>query len=210
MSAPGMVPCQGMGCQGLQVPTTTSAVGAVTIRPHLLLDSSLCPAPAGINRGKHTLTTKGGLVPLLCAPAPARSTWASPWVTPSCYCLTVPMGWAGALMLILHSGFMQPAAAWGAGVGGRHRVTPSPFRGCHNWAAQPQGAGSARACLLCAAAALHVPPSRRTLRPTRRWGSPLQRPPPHACQWTLLGPKRARAGAVLLSGRPGALRRSPC
>lgn len=54
---------------------------------------------------------------------------------PRC-CLSVPLGWVGALMLILHRGFMQPAAAWG-GAGGKHF-------GEGGWSPAPLGVATAR------------------------------------------------------------------
>ena len=111
---------------------------------------------------------------------------------------------------------------------------PSPFQGGHSWAAQPQGAGSARACLLGTAAA---PPA--SLLPP--WGPPpsLLNTTPHAylalpwdSAWQEQGPPHAphlshppcrprdaartkdcthwALGDTLLSGGPAALSRSPC
>lgn len=189
-------------CQGLQVSAATSAVGAVATWPHPALASSLCSAPAGINRGKNTLTMKGGPVPLLCAAATPRSAWTSPWVTPALLLPVYPHGMVRCLDPDFAQGFHATNSSLGRGrreVGKeafrRRRVAHSPFRRGRNWAAQPQGAGSARACLLCAAAVLHVPPAHRKLLPAlTRVRFPSQRPPPRACPGTLLGPKRAPAG----------------
>lgn len=126
--------------------------------------------------------TKGGetgyLPPLLCAAAAPNSTWTSPWATPPPHCsLFVPTGWAGASMLILHRGFMQPAAAGGGLGGGRASaplevaaaVQPSP-----RIRAVPVPACSALQQLPRLAAPPVAPPAPGTLHPTPSWRTPAR------------------------------------
>lgn len=117
-------------------------------------------------------------------------------------------------MLILHRGFMQPAAAWGGGGSllGRQGGL-GPFRGGPGQAAQPQGAGSTHACPLgtaqpsCGAAPRVGLPSPLNTTPhtylplpwdsaRQQWGSPhpSHLSHPSACLRTLRGPKTAPTG----------------